>query len=422
MSDPLAFIPSLIPTPVPLSSSVTTPRPPKEDESKDDKFSSLFSPPTPPASRNSTPNSSTPPIFPESSSSTEPTKSRPKGHGRTQSEADWGTFVSVPTTQDPLGDFGEDFASPVGAREGAAQADPSFEFFESFGESARQASDAKRHSVLDELFNHEDDPLYFLAGPSKAAAQSLSGHSPAFSSPEIETGSGPRPIASSSNTAQPSLLDRSIDVLFGEPSSPTLGRSTAPPSGAPPLLDRRSTTDVLGSPSFTPSESHASGLLEALSSTHDAPSGVAPKEILPHEPTRSSSFASRWIPTMRAERRGSLSPSVSTSGTPSISASSTLTATLSRTVAAALAGGPPPSASYRENPFSVHTFVPASGAPGYIGERPRGAASISGGKFEFKTEDAEEKRAVVLEGRKDTTEAVLTQVLASQVTTSIQVS
>ncbi|KAI0328827.1 hypothetical protein GY45DRAFT_1222347, partial [Cubamyces sp. BRFM 1775] len=111
---------------------------------KDDVFATLFSPPTPRASPTHTP---------------EPGQSRPARHVRTEStDSDFGAFVSVSASEDPLklGDEdGKPAFSPLQQTQG---------FFGKFGEDAKVASDRKRREVLDELLQHEDDPLYWLQG------------------------------------------------------------------------------------------------------------------------------------------------------------------------------------------------------------------------------------------------------------------
>jgi hypothetical protein len=432
MSDPLSSFASLIPTPVSSNSRATSPANPKrQDAATEDPFASLFAPITPDTTSVASSSSQTP-IFSDAAPAAEPTRPRPR-HGRGASEADWGAFVTVPTSQDPLAESGDDFASPVAAPTGPYASDPSFEFFESFGESARQAASAKRKSVLDELLAHEDDPLYFLSGASTSAASATTGNASNAVEPLSHTTAPSKPPTYSGPTA--SLLD------FDEPHSrvtsspppiqplmdPTHANVlhhtepiTSPIAPAPPYIDRRPTDSFFGAPAFTPSETHATDLLaEAISSSHDPP--FPSPEIVNSQPrhARTSSFASRWL------RPGRISPSQSTVGNSSSavsgaapvsaspSGSSSLAATLTRTMTAALSGGPPPPA--RENPFAAHIFQPASGAPGYAGERPLGPPSTKVSKFEFKSDDVEEKRAIVLEGRKASTTPVLTSSLASKV-------
>ncbi|KAH9900706.1 hypothetical protein C8Q73DRAFT_606335, partial [Cubamyces lactineus] len=142
---------------------------------KDDVFATLFSPPTPRASPTHTP---------------EPGQNRPARHVRTEStESDFGAFVSVSASEDPLklGDEdGKPAFSPLQQTQG---------FFGKFGEDARAASEKKRREVLDELLQHEDDPLYWLQGTTSK------GHASGTSTPQ--------PVQYASETLSPgdSLID-----------------------------------------------------------------------------------------------------------------------------------------------------------------------------------------------------------------------
>ncbi|KAI6161065.1 hypothetical protein EDD17DRAFT_1482392, partial [Pisolithus thermaeus] len=135
-------------------------RPPRHhlDESDIDRFATLFTPATPPA---------TPTQTVDSNEQSPPNRlsqslSRPTQHRRTRTESsadsDFGPFVSVPPHQDPL-------TSPPGVMSlipPSANAD-SLDYFGQFTTTAKVASERKRKGVLDELLEHQDDPLYFLA-------------------------------------------------------------------------------------------------------------------------------------------------------------------------------------------------------------------------------------------------------------------
>jgi hypothetical protein len=405
MADPLSSIPALVPTPAASASSRPRSQERHTDNNGDeDRFASLFSPPTPAR----TPEAD---IFSLPTSSVPGSSARPRAHARMSSEMDFGSFVSVPAAQDPLGTSADLVATNLGGVAAASMHDATFEFFESFGETAKQASAYKRSSVLDELLAHEDDPLYFL----NASTGETSASKPAPS--ENGAVEGAHLVVASSTALDedlppadaPSLLDRSLDLIFG---SEAPQRSSA---AEEPSLLGRGTDRMFGEPAFSPSEEPAADMLaEALSTDAPLPPSKSTSVPVPVMPSRSSTFASRWMPSLRGPRRGS-SSSMDASGSPSAPAS--LAGTLSRTMTSALAVAGPSGA---DNPFGPHVFHPPSGAPGFAGEHPHPHTARAGGgaspaPFDFGADDAEERRAVLLEGRKPLTEIVLTPELATQV-------
>ncbi|RPD72705.1 hypothetical protein L226DRAFT_427609, partial [Lentinus tigrinus ALCF2SS1-7] len=129
-------------SPIPIAPLIPLPEATKGDE-KEDIFATLFSPPTPRASPSRTP---------------EPTYSRTSRHVRTESnDSEFGAFVSVPATEDPLHLANAPEPAPFTPLQ-------NYEFFDKFTEDARAASERKRREVLGELLQHEDDPMYWLQG------------------------------------------------------------------------------------------------------------------------------------------------------------------------------------------------------------------------------------------------------------------
>ncbi|KAG2045427.1 hypothetical protein BDR06DRAFT_1015688 [Suillus hirtellus] len=122
------------------------------DADEIDCFATLFSPATPPA----TPT----PIFRD-----QPSTSRPQQHrNRTASiDSEFGAFVSVPAAQDLLS-FDFPVLEPVAlkSQRPAIAGNASLHYFDQFTSSAKTVSEQNRRVVLDELLEHEDDPLYFL--------------------------------------------------------------------------------------------------------------------------------------------------------------------------------------------------------------------------------------------------------------------
>ena len=177
------------------SSDRTQPRKDEQD-GKEDLFATLFSPPTPPASPLPTP------VF-DVAAATSNTKPQSSKHSRTfsTSSGEFGSFVSVPATDDPLyPDQAMAFSSISPIR--------GLEFFDQFTDHAVK-SNAQKRQVLDELLLHEDDPLYWVDDTS----------GPVPPDPDtLETG-----IRSSRLSHSP------VPPILEEPSSPILeGRERLP--------------------------------------------------------------------------------------------------------------------------------------------------------------------------------------------------
>ncbi|KAI0071231.1 TLD-domain-containing protein [Panus rudis PR-1116 ss-1] len=174
------MIPPLVPVPANNTSH-------KEDESnarsgaarqehipigdeREDVFAALFSPATPRAS---------PTLGPTTSESDVPTIGRPSApyqHSRTYStDSEFGAFVSVPSTEDPLAASSQSAALSDKVKTGLGPESADKEFFERFAEDAKAASEKNRKGLLDELLQHEDDPLYFLKSGAETNNASSAG-------------------------------------------------------------------------------------------------------------------------------------------------------------------------------------------------------------------------------------------------------
>lgn len=130
-----------IPPLIPLPSNAETSNSIGDD--KEDIFATLFSPATPRGSP------TLQPVLYE--------PSRPTRHSRTFSvDSDFGSFVSVPSSEDPLHGLGDTVESvpftPV----------KNFEFFDRFTEDAKAATERSKKDVLDELLQSERDSASFL--------------------------------------------------------------------------------------------------------------------------------------------------------------------------------------------------------------------------------------------------------------------
>ncbi|KAI1787086.1 hypothetical protein LXA43DRAFT_870702, partial [Ganoderma leucocontextum] len=135
--------------PSPIRVSPLIPLPTQKGDDKEDLFATLFSPPTPRASPTRTP---------------EPNSGWSGRHARQEStDSEFGAFVSVPATEDPL-------RLADGPDIGPYDSQQNYEFFDKFTEDAKAASEKRRSQVLDELLQHEDDPLYWLQGTSSVDA------------------------------------------------------------------------------------------------------------------------------------------------------------------------------------------------------------------------------------------------------------
>jgi len=141
------------------SSDRTQPRKGEQD-GKEDLFATLFSPPTPPASPLPIP------VF-DPTAATSSTKPQSSRHSRnfSTSSVEFGSFVSVPVTDDPLYTDQAVAFSPISPIRG-------LEFFDQFTDHAVK-SNAQKSQVLDELLLHEDDPLYWLDDTSGPAPPDL---------------------------------------------------------------------------------------------------------------------------------------------------------------------------------------------------------------------------------------------------------
>ncbi|KAI0753832.1 TLD-domain-containing protein [Fomes fomentarius] len=384
-------------------------------EDKEDIFATLFSPPTPRASPTQTPE-------PES------TSSRPARHARTEStDSDFGAFVSVPATEDPLrlGDVTE--PAPFTPLQ-------NYEFFDRFTEDAKAASERRRKEMLDEL-QHEDDPLYWLQGTSSntfrpsqdafATSQPISfgdslidldspsdanpsrplSHAatyPDLSALEHSGRSTPRSVPTTSELSD-MLID--IDTPLEDSESERLSRrqrvQTSPqhspaahlrsPSLPPSSPTRLSTPEIQRTQSsyFTPTALPTRWVSNFLSNTIRAPR--AGPSASPTDISAASIFASHAEDPTLTSSRFSSSPF-------SRSAPHSRAATVSE-------GAPIDAAITHGTPFASHPYVPSSGAPGFAGDRQWNKG------FEFDKTQVERK-SVKLTGRKEVTVPVLTVELA----------
>ncbi|KAJ8488106.1 hypothetical protein ONZ45_g14081 [Pleurotus djamor] len=148
------------------------------NEADIDKFATLFSPGTPRASPTQA-NVSLPPTNDGLASKVKHYDTLTRRNTSIGSADDFGAFVSVSASEDPLasfdplGDEGVTTSSTTSTTRSTRRTSTSLSFFDKFAHDAKLASERKQKGVLDELLLHEDDPLYWLKdpGPSSQAQE-----------------------------------------------------------------------------------------------------------------------------------------------------------------------------------------------------------------------------------------------------------
>ncbi|KAI5985752.1 TLD-domain-containing protein [Pisolithus albus] len=339
------------------------PKPPRHhlDESDIDRFAMLFAPATPPATPTQTVDSNEQSL----SSRLSQSLSRPTQHRRTRTESstdsDFGPFVSVPPHQDPG-------SAEISQPESTGKArNASLDYFGQFTTTAKVASEQKRKGVLDELLEHQDDPLYFLAAQ-------MDDPPPSHRSTTLD-------LLSEEPESQDDLAYTTPTSNEPLPSSSTLSQEKIP-CHAPVLSPHESIADALASDLDISSKSHPC--------THSSPR--AP-HAHPHSrspvltPTRKRSLSKREL----NRERHSASPSQATLSRISSNLVSTFlsggskharSGTLSSSSTTGTHSSSHPtlssiysdhssfsSMSHRGSPFVSTPYMPPSGAPGFTGDR-----------------------------------------------------
>ncbi|KAI0665525.1 TLD-domain-containing protein [Trametes maxima] len=414
-------------SPIPIPPLVPLPRqqPLRHHDDKDDVFATLFSPPTPRASPTRSP---------------EPSENRPTRHARTEStDSDFGAFVSVLAADDPLR-LGNDSSNV------SFSAFQNQEFFDKFTEDAKVASEKKRREVLDELLNHEDDPLYWLQGANSENSSGKSTPQPLHLVPETPSSTGvslidldspsearpkplvppviPRPTvstpsvssessssASTSQSVQPPFIPEDTLIELDSPRTAERERESRPhaqphhastvphirsPSLPPSSPTRLSTPEIQRTQSYFSSPSFPSRIVSSLLSSTIRPAAS-------RGTVSASSSSSSYTDDPSASR---LPPVVAAAASHLSGFSRSAPHSRAATVSEGL--GVPSSldaAITHGTPFASHTFVPPSGAPGFTGDRKWDKG------FEFDKTQVERK-SVRLTGRKELTVPVLTVEIA----------
>jgi len=343
-----------------------------------DKYATLFTPSTPRAS----------PLLGPTAIDNDPP---PIPYVRQRADSDdFGAFVSVPSTADPLaaGFFGED-DHPTQLENkrhdcDTTAAQPStLQFFDQVGRDARAATDLKRKSFLDELLLHQDDPMYFLEAQSQDPEQDVkqaatTEHDPA----DLDQ-----------NFFQPPPARAETITVNSSPKMPMKMPMLAPPlTSSPDIM----TPDPLDDPESSSSPDHPSP--PQRSSSYTSISALPSKWM-------NSLLRGQQLPTAKPSLESIFSDLVIPSGAPSLrkksssgildfpelsgshharSSSHPPSAENQSRSPAAFASLPNPSQHYRprqvqithSTPFTPpnnivgggYVYIPPAGAPGFKGE------------------------------------------------------
>ncbi|KAJ7054693.1 TLD-domain-containing protein [Mycena amicta] len=357
----------------------------QEAEQAFDKFANLFLPPTPRASPVPTPLalSAPPPQTPQSTMAASP-------------DSEFGSFVSVSATQDPLSSSlaGFDPFTPIEAESGPSSVSV-------FEKTVKDRAETNR-GLLDELLMHEDEPMYWLnEQPQQAQSSSpqLQSHStpqpppPPLSFDNQHYEEDPLPSQKHNKWMTESLSDLDFDFFASLPpqQQPSL----------PPKPHRRSSShSSVHSATRSPTQTSARTLAPPLASTstsEDAP-GFELRHSRMSPPTRSGSYAAltsslsksagaKWVasflpsalspPATTVPNTSLFPPLASSSSSPAPSPSSSLANSL-------VLPGPghhhhTPASTPTKVPDLSHftpfapahannAYVPPTGAPGFRGD------------------------------------------------------
>lgn len=345
--------------------------------SNEDLFSTLFSPPTPRAS---------PVPTPPNHRAGRPSISKPhaRTHSTASTDSDFGAFVSVPATEDPLQDSGSaSHMTPFSPIQ-------NIEFFDRFTEDAKAATEKSKRGLLDELLRNEDDPLAFLQNVSSTSSTRTTTPVPSSSRTPPPDGD-PRPAQ------EQTLVDLSPEFPLPEVRQSRHGarqQSRSEHSSAP-----------LRSPSLPPSSPTriSNPEVQRAQSSFFTPTSLPSRWV--------SSFLSsavRPVPHVRASTETLRHDEEHTVHQPGAHHTTTLPTALPSQVLGTIskaASGAADAAITHGSPFASQPFVPASGAPGFGGDREWNKG------FEFDKANVE-KISVRLVGRREITTPVLTVELA----------
>lgn len=276
-----------------------------------DKYATLFSPATPRAS----------PTFDDPVSSGHAIKQR---HYRPPSSSH-PAFVSVSTMDDPLA---------LATSSPSVEENSTLSFFEQFGEEAKAAVSRKKHGVLDELLEHQDDPLFWVGTKDVPAP--------------------PQP---------PHLVDIDNDFFthsshikdsVSSDSSSSNDHDTPDAADIPtPRPGRRSSNSTLS----TFSSRWMSSLLSSSSNPNQLSTHPSLDALFPSDPIEDHHAVPKPPTKIKAKLKKRPSNSADPHPDP--------------TEEVHITHGTPfgTSSTQHRSPFASHIYTPPSGAPGFIGEQ-----------------------------------------------------
>ncbi|KAG6817025.1 hypothetical protein H0H87_000649 [Tephrocybe sp. NHM501043] len=222
-------------------------------------------------------------------------KSRHVRQKTSESDSDFGSFVSVSALEDPLTAL--DFGLPSQEERSSLAANSTLTFFDKFTQDAKVASDHNKQTVLDELLKHEDEPLYWVEGGEELQKQPL--HPTGDLLDLVEDALDSRtPVAQQFNTTEQPLIDLDHEFFTSKPSSAqTQSRTTSRPDQSP---SRSSTLALPVIPAPPLADTHS------VSFTSSPPPDAEDRFS---NPRRSSSYStlsnlsSRWMSSLRASSK-----------------------------------------------------------------------------------------------------------------------
>lgn len=396
------------------------------NDASDDHFAELFNP------------SQSPTLFHNATNKSFSPLQSPKSYNKSSTGSgindDFGSFVSVPATDDPLNSA----TVPQGTITNESH-------FNIFGKDVKARAESNERRVMDELRAHDEDPFTWLSTSSTSDNQLEAFESSKQPYPQQTTPSNSVDAASNKSELQSDRISYAlreaeqtlIDVSSPASTPPITSLRTIPRTTSDTLLhlSQNSSQHPVHSPK-SPIQSASTlgrswmsslGLLSSPTATPASYTNASARGT--HEPTQNSSPES-----LKNDHRLSMSPTQSSlhaifSRASPPSSSSLFTrhsrhATDSSThspVHSATMPLPSPSLSVfntltvltdEPSPFAAHSYVPPSGAPGFTGDRNWNS---SGFEFDVNKAGPMGGKSVELSGRKSITVPVLESKLADMV-------
>jgi hypothetical protein len=279
---------------------------------------------------------------------------------------DFGSFVSVPPNQDPLSTplSSEDFFGSFSQPENRSSFSTPDERKRTSGffDDAIRATERNQKSVLDELLEHQDDPLYWVKTHAAQEAPATVGSTTIKDDTLLD-------LVSDFSTA----ITTKAQNVTSQLSTAVIPSATAP---SQPTTSDKGIKEHNTNPNSTSTE-HAPTPTPAVDAIH---SGRTSATSSPASGSPSASMKSRslsgWLMSSLRHRSPSQPPPGPVDNIfdpahparyPSLDGTSSSSSQIYRSYQTPL---PTPSKldiTHGANPFAAHTFVPAAGAPGFSG-------------------------------------------------------